>query len=770
MKKRIVGTIGLGLITVAAMPIMAHAQSTTKNLEDVLPENVDMLYQYNTAEKNPLEDLAKSWIESQIKSTPISKDQTDNDSLKNIIITNLSNNNFELGMTMPVTAKSSASQEVKYEEPTIYYSFNLSADDLNKAIAISEKQNGKAMTKETYGNQTIYAPTESLYFTQLNNLVVVTNSKDAIKTLVDNNNNASSKTLAKSESFTKSAAKNIANDFFSMFINIQSFYGKTANEEVNTALLTNTLFNQSALQTIKAENISFAQADNGFNFQMFVLGDKEKLAQTGIKFDEYNFVPAIYKLVSGKDIIYYAENNNLKASYDTVFKMLNLTKENQTDFDNFKKQFTTDSGLDIDQDILPLFTNRSAIAIHKTSSILPSFTFILENKDQSKTQTIIDKLATYIKKNLDKTVNPEKTTYTYETTTINGDTFHKFNFKVSGTGMTQLDGQTISVVMGLTKDGYVVVSTNSDFTQIFGQNNGGIVNNSSIDKLFQNREETISEMTYLSVDQLLNYSQQVATTFNAPAELKTIINTVIAPWHNTFTKSYADSESATATGTIEADIIKLADYAKLGEQFEALSEKMSFRGDFNDVNKSDWYFNSVDKLNRKGIINGYENNGTRNFMPAKEITRAEFVKMAMSVYEKINNTSVYMDFENESSFTDVDNSEDWFGVYVNSASKKGFVKGFSDKTFRPNALITRAEAAQILYNMSSKIQANYSESANVPFSDILKTDWCFKAVSANYSSQIITGTSATTFAPNKNLNRAEAANLFSKFLTEETGK
>lgn len=38
----------------------------------------------------------------------------------------------------------------------------------------------------------------------------------------------------------------------------------------------------------------------------------------------------------------------------------------------------------------------------------------------------------------------------------------------------------------------------------------------------------------------------------------------------------------------------------------------------------------------------------------------------------------------------------WYAEYITFAVKNGWINGYSDGTFRPNRLITRAEAAKIL--------------------------------------------------------------------------
>lgn len=52
-------------------------------------------------------------------------------------------------------------------------------------------------------------------------------------------------------------------------------------------------------------------------------------------------------------------------------------------------------------------------------------------------------------------------------------------------------------------------------------------------------------------------------------------------------------------------------------------------------------------------------------------------------------------------FKDVD-SDSWYSKFVNYASDKGYMSGYTDGTFKPSNEITRAEMAAILYNLKNK--------------------------------------------------------------------
>ena len=104
---------------------------------------------------------------------------------------------------------------------------------------------------------------------------------------------------------------------------------------------------------------------------------------------------------------------------------------------------------------------------------------------------------------------------------------------------------------------------------------------------------------------------------------------------------------------------------------------------FSDVGETDWHNNAISTLVKMGIINGYPD-GT--FRPNESITRAEFAAVAAR-FDKNS-------FSEDADFSDV--SRHWASVEIAKAEANGWVNGYPDGSFKPNQLITRAEAVAII--------------------------------------------------------------------------
>ena len=99
---------------------------------------------------------------------------------------------------------------------------------------------------------------------------------------------------------------------------------------------------------------------------------------------------------------------------------------------------------------------------------------------------------------------------------------------------------------------------------------------------------------------------------------------------------------------------------------------------------------------------------------------------------------------------------DWFAPYVTKAASKEIVKG-SGNLFRPNDTITRQDASVILYRLLGG-KVVFSDTASFT-DDTQISDYAKDAVAYLAGIKIINGMSDGSFQPNGLLTRAQAAVL-----------
>lgn len=169
------------------------------------------------------------------------------------------------------------------------------------------------------------------------------------------------------------------------------------------------------------------------------------------------------------------------------------------------------------------------------------------------------------------------------------------------------------------------------------------------------------------------------------------------------------------------------------------------QAEFSDIAGYDWAKAPINALKNMGIINGYENN---KFLPEKKITRAEFVNIFVSAFKisggnadisfsdvnkgdwfyesvmaacaagYINGTGsgsfepnsfisredmavilaryLGMEYDFTMRFSDAENISPYAKGAVAQLCRKGIINGYEDNTFRPKSNTLRAEAAVLI--------------------------------------------------------------------------
>lgn len=123
------------------------------------------------------------------------------------------------------------------------------------------------------------------------------------------------------------------------------------------------------------------------------------------------------------------------------------------------------------------------------------------------------------------------------------------------------------------------------------------------------------------------------------------------------------------------------------------AENWTQNNSFSDVKLADWYNNAVSVMSVMKIINGYPN-GT--YDPNGNITRAQLATIAARFARLDGNTSI-----RTTNFTDI--SGHWAEEDILFAASVGWLDGYEDGSFNPDAYITRAEFMVIVNRMLDRI-------------------------------------------------------------------
>jgi uncharacterized repeat protein (TIGR02543 family) len=145
-----------------------------------------------------------------------------------------------------------------------------------------------------------------------------------------------------------------------------------------------------------------------------------------------------------------------------------------------------------------------------------------------------------------------------------------------------------------------------------------------------------------------------------------------------------------------------------------------YASSFTDVNTSDWYSDAIGYMNHLGVMNGYSDG---SFRPNAPITRAEFAVLA-SKFDQLS-------LGESNPFSDVSTTH-WAGVFIASASSKGWINGYPDGTFKPNLPIKRSEVVALVNSMLNRkfdkaLLVTYPK-LYIMYSDLLDAHWAFHEI------------------------------------------
>lgn len=160
--------------------------------------------------------------------------------------------------------------------------------------------------------------------------------------------------------------------------------------------------------------------------------------------------------------------------------------------------------------------------------------------------------------------------------------------------------------------------------------------------------------------------------------------------------------------------------------FRLLSDKtrdeyFTTESSFTDVKAGAWYNNSIATLEKAGVIVDTAKGGA--FRPNEAITRAELAAMLAQFSDAKPVKGV--------KFSDVP-AEHWAYEAIAIAAKMGWIEGYPNGTFRPDATITRAEMMTLVNRALERVPSDedhlLSKRVMLTFPDCKSGDWFYIAV------------------------------------------
>ncbi|MGI8586745.1 MAG: S-layer homology domain-containing protein [Chloroflexia bacterium] len=177
---------------------------------------------------------------------------------------------------------------------------------------------------------------------------------------------------------------------------------------------------------------------------------------------------------------------------------------------------------------------------------------------------------------------------------------------------------------------------------------------------------------------------------------------------------------------------------------------------FTDLPDTYWAYPYVALLYCQGIINGYSDS---TFRPVADANRGQLAKMlSLTMLWYIPTPTV-------PTFSDVPPDSPYF-YYVEDAYAHGAISGYSDATFRPFNPVTRAQISKMISIAKNWAQITPNPPS---FSDIPADFWATGYVEAVYAQGVVSGYSDGTFRPANMTTRAQLSKMLANALQLPNG-
>ena len=206
-------------------------------------------------------------------------------------------------------------------------------------------------------------------------------------------------------------------------------------------------------------------------------------------------------------------------------------------------------------------------------------------------------------------------------------------------------------------------------------------------------------------DQNKGHYEYISRRRLVPVKVKSSKKSVVKPYIEGYSDGLFRPNFAVTRAEASQMILKL-------QKATASKHKL----DFDDVRDA-WYNEALNYTYSKGMILAKDG----KLRPDDKMTRAEFTRM---IFPLLLQKSA------EQAFTDIRGHE--FEEAILRAAANGIVKGYPDKTFRPDGKVTRAEAVAMLNRLYKKTLTAYEIEKNMfklkTFEDVKKSHWAYKEI------------------------------------------
>lgn len=210
--------------------------------------------------------------------------------------------------------------------------------------------------------------------------------------------------------------------------------------------------------------------------------------------------------------------------------------------------------------------------------------------------------------------------------------------------------------------------------------------------------------------------------------------------------------------TIESNVVSPVALDETPEEIQPVEEKPAVenkkKNHFDDIDRT---FNrdKINELADMGIVKGTTD---KTFEPSRPVTRVEYTSMLVRALDLESQPLVNLTFQ------DIDETA-WYIDPLKTAIKDEVARGFSKTVFAPDRIINREQAAKMTNNVVRSAPAQevnvYSDSSKI-------VEWAREDVLGLTEHNLVQGYPDGSFRPKQDITRAEAAELIYNLLKKKS--
>lgn len=395
---------------------------------------------------------------------------------------------------------------------------------------------------------------------------------------------------------------------------------------------------------------------------------------------------------------------------------------------------------DTELDVASLLNKPMAILVDNSDSMIPYVTVAIDVQSTEESKMISEAIKSML--------SDEEIEFEY----INEDLS-----KV----VTEFEEESIEVLFGKLNNQYFI-SNNPNLIADLGNSSKAIANNSNFANSLAAKSSALST-SYISFNEVNNYLSsnfadlQDDEDFTSMQEILKSMN-IWSSYAEVYNSTVQESANITIPFSTITDL--------LVNEMEYQSENPYQYNPFSDIEEGSWYENAAIKGYQLDIFDGeWSDEYDYMFNPSKEISRGEFTDMIIRAYYP--NEWLEETFEELNPFSDLTiENPYWYSILL--ASELGIVYGDDNAdTFRPDDTLNRAEAVEILNNVSALLSVVEYDESDIKFTDVSPNAWYAPSVTKASNSMIVQGVTPEEFAPGMQLNKAQAVTLLIRLLEAE---